>query len=301
MPKLLEGKDSLITGGGRGIGRAIALDFAKNGANVAIAALEKDELDLTAKEIERYGVKSFTIPVDLSTIDGVKYCASKYLENFEKCDILVTNAGMSLYSSIIEYPLEKAQQLFNLNIMGYYGLIKLILPKIIKQGGGNIIMTSSVEGNVLFTPKKVPYCSSKAAVTAMGKSLQAEVIQNNVQVNVILPGGIKTKLIEDNVKMGQIYPFDTFYSAYSEFLPPEIISPVYLFLASDLSERNYKGKVINLWILFELLPKFQKEIGGNDYDLKRLKIMMKEKLKKREYEFLRKNEELVDFMLKYEG
>ncbi|MFX1257409.1 MAG: SDR family NAD(P)-dependent oxidoreductase [Promethearchaeota archaeon] len=301
MSKLLEGKYALITGGGRGIGKAVALEFAKNGANVAIAALEKDELDQTIREIEKYGVKSFSIPVDLSTLDGVKYCASKYLKSFQKCDILVPNAGISLYSTILEYSLEEAQKLFNLNIMGYYGIIKLILPSIIKQGGGNIIMTSSVEGNVLFTPRKVPYSTSKAAITAMGKTLQAEVRHQNVQVNVVMPGGIQTKIIEENVKRGQVYPFDTFYSEYTEFPPPEAISPIYLFLASDLSKSNYMGKVINQWVLFELLPKLRKEISRKDYEIETFIVSMKEKLKKDIYNFLKKNEELVDFMLKYEG
>lgn len=298
MVKLIEGKYALITGGGRGIGKAVALEFAKNGANVAIAALEKDELDSIIKEIEKYGVKCFSIPVDLSTLDGVKYCVSKYFENFEKCDILVTNAGMSLYSTVVDYPLEKAQRLFNLNIMGYYGLIKLFLPKIIKEGGGSIIMTSSIEGNMIFSPRKVPYCASKAAVTAMGKSIQVEVAPQNVRVNVIEPGGIQTRMIEANIEGGQVYPLETFYSGYQGFLPPETISPVYLFLASDLAKRRYKGKAINIWLLFELLPELRNEIGGKDYDIKKLRTAMKDKLKKDLYVFFRQNEDLVDFMLK---
>ena len=78
MVSLLEGKYALITGGGRGIGRAIAFEFAKNGANIAIAALEQDELDSMIKEIEIFGVESFSITVDLSTLDGISLCSSKY-------------------------------------------------------------------------------------------------------------------------------------------------------------------------------------------------------------------------------
>ena len=300
MVKLLEGKYALITGGGRGIGRAIALEFAKNGANITIAALEQDELNKTIKEIEEFVVECFTICVDLSTLDGVKYCASKYFENFEKCDILVTNAAMSLYSSVIEYPLEKAQQLFNLNIMGYYGLIKLTLPKMIEQGGGTIIMTSSLEGNITFGPRKIPYAVSKAAVTAMGKCLHTEMGNQNVQVNVLMPASIQTKMIEDNIKKGQVYPIEIMYSGYPGLLTPDQVSPVYLFLASDLSKRRYKGKAINLWLLFELLPILKKEINGKEYEIKKIRTAMKDNLKKDMYEFFRQNEELVDFMLKRE-
>jgi len=300
MAKLLEGKYALITGGGRGIGRAIALEYAKNGVNIAIAALEQGELDSTIKEIEKFGVKCFSICVDLSTLEGVKYCASNYFKNFEKCDILVANAAMSLYSSLVDYPLEKAQQLFNLNIMGYYGLIKLTLPKMIEQGSGNIIMTSSIEGNITFGPKKIPYAISKAGVTAMGKCLHAEVGNQNVQVNVLMPASIQTKMIDDNIKKGQVYPIEIMYSGYPGLITPQQVSPVYLFLASDLSKRRYKGKAINVWLLFELLPILKSVISGKDYNIKKLRTDMKDKLKKDMYEFFRQNEELVDFMLKYE-
>lgn len=300
MAKLLEGKYALITGGGRGIGRAIALEYAKNGANITIAALEQDELDSTINEIQKFGVKCFSICVDLSTLEGVKYCASNYFKNFEKCDILVANAAMSLYSSLVDYPLEKAQQLFNLNIMGYYGLIKLTLPKMIEQGSGNIIMTSSIEGNITFGPKKIPYAISKAGVTAMGKCLHAEVGNQNVQVNVLMPASIQTKMIDDNIKKGQVYPIEIMYSGYPGLITPQQVSPVYLFLASDLSRRRYKGKAINVWLLFELLPILKSVISGKDYNIKKLRTDMKDKLKKDMYEFFRQNEELVDFMLKYE-
>lgn len=90
------------------------------------------------------------------------------------------------------------------------------------------------------------------------------------------------------------------YSGYPGLITPEQVSPVYLFLASDLSKRRYKGKAINLWLLFELLPILKKEINGKEYDIKKIRTAMKDKLKKEMYEFFRQNEELVDFMLKRE-
>ena len=301
MVKLLEGKYALITGGGRGIGRAIALEFAKNGANLAIVALEQEELDNTLKEIKQFGVDCFAICVDLSTLDGIRYCASTYFEKFKKCDVLVANAAMSLYSLVVDYPLEKAQKLFNLNIMGYYGLIKLTLPKMIEQGGGTIIMTSSIEGNVTFGPKKIPYAISKAGVTAMGKCLHTEVGKENIQVNVLMPASIQTRMIEKNIKKGQIYPIKEMYSGYPGLITPEQVSPIYLFLASDLSKRRYKGKAINVWLLFELLPLLKNEVNSKEYDIKKLRSDMKNKIKKEMYDFFRQHEELVDFMLKREA
>jgi short-subunit dehydrogenase len=288
--KLLEGKYALVTGGGRGIGRAVALEFAKNGAHVAITALEKNELDQTQKEIENYGVKCFSIPSDLTIVENVIECAEKYFKNFNKCDILVNNAGMTHYSTIIDFPLEKAQKLFNLNFIASYVMTKQILPKMIEYGGGKIIMTSSVQGNVYFSGYKVAYSASKAAITAMAKCLQAEVGQNNIQVSVILPGAVQTKLIKDMEELGQ-----TILKAD----PPEAISPIYLFLASSLAGRRYNGKVLNQQLLFELLPEIQKEIGKEDYNIKELLELMKGKLSKQIYDLFRKNIELIDFLLKY--
>lgn len=289
--KLLEGKYALITGGGRGIGRAVALEFAKSGADVAVTALEKDELDQTVKDIKKFNVKALLIPADLSNIAGAKSVVETYFNRFNRIDILVNNAGMSYYCPMIEVSLEKVVKLFNLNLIAYYAMIKLILPKMIENGGGNIIMTASVHGNMFFNPNQVAYSAAKAGVTAMSKCLDAELSPYNIQVNVVLPGAIKTRLSEDSAKRGQITP---------KLIPPEDISPIYLFLASDLSSRRYKGKIINQMILFELLTKLKTAISNNSFDIKELTKSMKDKLRKDMYGLLRKNQELIDFILKYQ-
>lgn len=171
---LLEGQNALITGGGRGIGKEVALDLASVGANVAVAARTKSELDQTVKEIEDFGIKGLAIQTDLSNLVGIQKCAEEFFNKYKKCDILICNAGMTQASPIVEFPIEKAQKLFDLNIMGYYGMVKYIVPNMIEYGGGSIIMTSSVQGNVFFLPNKVAYSASKAAITAMGKSLSTE-------------------------------------------------------------------------------------------------------------------------------
>ncbi len=287
---ILEGKKALVTGGGRGIGKATALEFAKNGADVAISSRTESELNQTIKEIENFGVKTIAIPIDLSTIEGVKKCVNKYFETFERCDILVCNAGMTHFDTVVEYPLEKAVKLFNVNFISYYAMIKLILPQMIEQGGGNIILTSSPQGTVYFSSHKVAYSASKAAVMAMGKCLQNEVGRQNVRVNVILPGAINTQMMEDLIKWGQNFP---------EKIPPEVIAPLYLFFASDSSKRKYKGKVINQLMLNEIICYIQEEIETYDRGIKELVNLMKDKLNKKHYTMLRKNQELFDFMLNY--
>jgi len=175
--------------------------------------------------------------------------------------------------------------------MGTYAMTKEILPKMIEQGGGRIIMTSSVQGNTFFSSKKVAYSTSKGAITVMAKTLQAEVRTHKIYVSVVLPGGVQTKFVEDLTSWGQQMP---------EGIPPEAISPIYLFLASDLAKRRYMGKIINQHTLFELLTVVEKKIGGRDYNIDDVFKSMKENLSKVKYEQFRENKELIDFLLKFE-
>lgn len=290
MDKYLEGKFALVTGGGRGIGKAVAIEFAKNGANVAVAARTKKELEQTVSDIEKYGVKGLAIPTDLSTIEGVNDCVISYFENFTKCNILVPNAGTSHNSNIIDLPLEEALQIFNLNFICYFALIKKVLPYMLEQGSGKIIMTSSAHGNLVFTANKVAYASSKAAVSAMGRCLDKDLGSLNIDVNVVLPGPVETKLLWEARKLGAKYP---------KSHGPELMAPIYLFLASDTLKRPYKGRLIDHPVLFDLLDKLKNQFEKKDIDIEELLKTSKEKLSKGAYTFFRKNKELVEFMLKY--
>ena len=200
--KLLEGTTALITGGGRGIGKAVALEFAKNGANIAITALEENELATTIRDIEKYNVKGVSIPADLTNIKEIKHVVKQFYNSMERCDILVNNAGMSYYCSMLDVSLEKAVKLFNLNLIAYYAMVKLIIPDMVGRKSGKIIMTASVHGNMFYNPNQVAYSSTKAGVSAMGKCLHNELNPYNIQVNIVLPGAVHTKLFEDSAKKG---------------------------------------------------------------------------------------------------
>lgn len=290
MMKLLEGKNALVTGGGRGIGKEVALDLASSGANVAVSARTETELDQTVMEIENYNVKSLAIPADLSTLEGVTTCAKDYFNSFKSIDILINNAGMTQVSSLVDYPIEMAQKLFNLNIMGYYAMLKEILPSMIEKKSGNIVMTSSVMGNVYFAQKKVAYVTSKAAVSAMGKALSIELKSYNITVNVITPAGVETKMAEDLRKWGQ---------DMTVTVPPEEISPAYIFLASDLAKKIYRGRVVELHTICDFLPILKEEFGGKILESKELLKLAEEKLKKDQFKVLKSNSDLVNYMLQY--
>ena len=160
----------------------------------------------------------------------------------------------------------------------------------LKKGGGKIIMTSSIHGNLVFMTNKVAYSSSKAAVSAMGRCLDKDFGSQNIDVNVVLPGPVETKLLWEARKKGAIYP---------ESHGPELMAPIYLFLASNILKRPYKGRLIDHYSLFELLDKLRNDFDVEDLSITELLKTSKEKLSKETYIFFRKNKELVEFMLKY--
>ncbi len=288
--KLLEGKNALVTGGGRGIGREVAIELARNSANVAVTARTKAELDQTVGEFEKFGVKGLAIPADLSTLEGVSNCAKIFFDEFETIDILINNAGMTQVASIVDYPIEMAQKIFNLNIMGYYAMLKEVLPKMIEKRSGNIVMTSSVQGNTYFPPKKVAYAASKAAIVAMGKCLNLELKPYNITVNVLTPPGIETRMADDLRKWGQQMPV---------IFPPELISPAYVFLASDLAKKKYKGNIVELHTICDFIAILKDEFGEMELDPKELVKLSEGKIKLDQFKVLKQNSELVSFMLQY--
>jgi NAD(P)-dependent dehydrogenase (short-subunit alcohol dehydrogenase family) len=285
---LLEGKNAVVTGGGRGIGKAAALLFAKNGANVAIVSRSQAELDATVIDIESHYVRGLAIVADLGTEQGPPSVASSFFDHFDRCDILVNNAGMSHYTTVAEWPVEDVKRLFDLNILGTYLMCKEFAHRMVEQGAGKIIMVSSVMGNTVFAPKHVAYCASKAAVAAMGRSLQAE-LGRAVQVNVILPGLIKTKLVLDMAPAG--YPVN-------DPMEPEAIAPAFLFLASDLSNRA-TGRLIDLSDVLQVMERVRTEtsmLGSPGPD--KLKDLVKTmKLTPDLRATFKENKDLIDFWL----
>ncbi len=288
--KLLEGKNALITGGGRGIGKEVALELARSGANVAVAARTKAELDKTVEKCTEFGVKGLSIPTDLSTLEGVSDCAKIFFSTFDTIDILINNAGMTQVGSIVDHPIERVQKLFNLNIMSFYAMVKEVVPKMIEQKSGNIVMTASAVGNIYFPPKKVAYSASKAAISAMGKCLNLELKPYNIVVNVLTPAGVETKMAEDLRKWGQQMPIT---------VPPEFISPAYVFLASDLAKKKYRGRIVEINSICDFLPILQDELGDREFDHKELVKLAESKIKKDQFKTLKQNSELVAFMLHY--
>src|ERR1700719_3242991 len=174
MPKKLEGKIALITGGSRGIGAAIAKRLAADGANVAITYTKgADAAASVVKEIERTGGKANAIQADAADADAVKAAVEKTVATFGRLDVLVNNAGTAIPKRVEETTLEELDRLSDINVRGPFVATQAALKQM--RSGGRIIMIGSCVGERAMTPGLVPYSATKGAVKMFTQGLSREV------------------------------------------------------------------------------------------------------------------------------
>jgi NAD(P)-dependent dehydrogenase (short-subunit alcohol dehydrogenase family) len=189
----LEGKTALITGGNEGIGKATALMFVKEGAQVAITGRRKEKLD---EVVEESGGKIFAIQEDVSKEEDVKATVDAFIEKFGRIDILVNNAGVLEVGTAVTTEVDAWDKMMNINVKGMYLMCKYVIPHMQKQGGGVIINTGSVLSHI-GCPNAIAYNTTKGAVLQMSRSLAVDHAKEGIRVNTICPGFIKTKMNED--------------------------------------------------------------------------------------------------------
>ncbi len=191
MPKNLEGKVALITGGSRGIGAAIAKRLAADGANVAITYTKgADAAASVVKEIERAGRKAIAIQADAADADAVKAAVEKTVTTFGRLDILVNNAGTAVPKRFEETTLEELDRLMDINVRGVFVATQAALKHM--KSGGRIISIGSAVGERALTPGLVPYSATKGAVKMFTQGLSREVASRGITVNNVQPGPIDT-------------------------------------------------------------------------------------------------------------
>ena len=226
----LTGKVALITGGDSGIGRAVAIQYAKEGADVSIAYLnEHEDAEETAAEIRKYGKEPLTISTDVSAEVNCKHIVDKTLEKFGKIDIVVNNAAVQFEQQSIEgITAEQLELTFKVNIFSYFYVSKFAVPYL--KEGSSIINTASVtayKGNAAL----MDYSATKGAIVAFTRSLSQSLAEKHIRVNAVAPGPVWTPLIPSSFpaetvgKFGQDVPM-------GRAAQPVEIAPCYVFLAS---------------------------------------------------------------------
>jgi NAD(P)-dependent dehydrogenase (short-subunit alcohol dehydrogenase family) len=194
----LEGKTALVTGGGRGIGKAVAQGFAKGGAKVAVTSRKANDLEATVSGIKAFGGEAFAVPAHLGKIEEIPKMVGAVLEKFGKIDILVNNAGASpAMASVLDADERLWETIMNLNLKGLYFTSQAVARVMKKQGNGKIINIASVDG---FRPELgvSVYSISKAAVRMVTRAFSIELAPFNIQVNTIAPGPISTKMLDSH-------------------------------------------------------------------------------------------------------
>ena len=191
----LKGKVALVTGGSRGIGKAIAVGLAKSGVDVALASRKLPDLEEVAKEIEATGRKSLAVAVHVGRLEEINNLVSKVNDEFGKIDILVNNAGTNpTMDPLIDVEERAWDSIMNLNLKGLFFISQAVARIMRDQGGGKIINIASTAG---ITPSILPvYSISKAGVIMTTKVMAKQWAQYNIRVNAIAPGMIKTSFSE---------------------------------------------------------------------------------------------------------
>ncbi|MBE0674467.1 MAG: 3-oxoacyl-[acyl-carrier-protein] reductase [Bacteroidales bacterium] len=241
--KLLEGKTALITGASRGIGRSIAIRFAREGANIALTNISEDfEFCEVCAECEKFGVKVKRYVSNAADFDSSQKVIDEILKDFETIDILVNNAGITRDTLLMRMTEQQWDDVMAVNLKSVFNLTKAILKPMMKQKSGSIINMSSVVG-VSGNAGQSNYSASKAGIIGFTKSVAKELGSRNIRCNAIAPGFIMTemtnKLPEDvrNEWIGKI--------PLRRGGTPDDVADVTLFLACDLSS-YVSGQVINV-------------------------------------------------------
>ena len=189
----LKEKNALITGAGKGIGKAVALALAAEGVNVALLARTKTDLEQVAKEIEPYGVKTVIITADIADIESVNQSVNTVLGEFKTIDILINNAGIGKFGKFLDLAPEDFENIIKVNLFGIYYTTRAVLPGMIEQQGGDIINISSTAG-LKGAAITSAYSASKFAVMGLTESLMQEVRKHNIRVTALTPSTVATDM-----------------------------------------------------------------------------------------------------------
>jgi len=217
----LEGRVAFVTGGGRGIGRAIALALAREGARVAVTARSADQLDHTVAQVRETGGTALAVPADVSRPEQVRAAVERAVEALGPIDILVNNAGVARFAPVLQSTTEDWQVMFEVNVLGALYCVQAVLPSMIERRRGWIINVSSTSGLKAY-PEQSAYCASKHALMGLTKALALETQEHGVRIHALCPATTDTEMVRG------VRTTD----GPSEWIRPEELADTVVFLAS---------------------------------------------------------------------
>ena len=249
----LAGRIVLVTGGGRGIGRAIALAFAAHGSYVALTGRTPATLEAVAQEIQGLGGKALPLACDVTRKQEVEAAKGKIKNQFGPVQILVNNAGMAPAAAFLEMPDELWEEVLKVNLTGTYYCCKLFLPEMIAAKWGRIINIASIVAKVAY-PHTSAYTTSKHAVLGLTRVLALEMARSGVTVNAICPGYVETEMTLNNArlmaektgkKLEEALGLFAASSPQKRLIAPEEVAELAVMLASKAAD-GITGQAINV-------------------------------------------------------
>ena len=236
----LKDKVAIITGGGRGIGRAIAIAYAAEGARVVIASRSSTQLDEVATKIAVQGGEVLTVPTDMRIRTDVENLIQETVDRCGRIDILVNNAGVNPRGRFLNSTDEAWEQGWQINVIGVVYCCRAALPIMQQQGSGNIINVGSGMGQVGHANLSV-YCASKAALHGLTQAIAEEVWQDGIIANVLIPGPVRTELSKPSWEHTE-----SFRAQSDPWKEPEQVVASALFLAAQPPISGMTGQILSI-------------------------------------------------------
>lgn len=249
----LQGRRAVITGGGRGIGRAIALAFARAGADIAVTARSSGEIERVADEVRGLGCRAVPVRCDVADPSEVQRMAGEVVGTLGGVDILVNNAGMGFSHKLLNHPDDAWHAVINTNLNSIYYVTKALLPAMMTERGGRIIMIASIASKV-GSKYLTAYTASKHGVLGFTRALAAELVPQQITVNAICPGYVDTPMTDKTIAgirgftgMAEDQARETLekMSPQNRLITSEEVAALALYLASDVAY-GITGQAINV-------------------------------------------------------